>query len=200
MPVQFSCPISGLGRVKQFGMCGLNTESELTGNDSHRSRSTMGFCGGWGLSWVIAGDRVGWGGGREKEVSLAIVECSHPLTLPRTVCGPCTPLPTIYFTSFFASIRVLLLLLFRRPFSFYDKVRARKETCVKYWCKCSFSNFGKADEGENNKKDTWMISSVLKTKKVSSGLHEWENDIWQMLLLCCFNKYVNDTLASVIWM
>lgn len=40
--VQFSCPISGVGRVKQFGMCGLNTESELTGDESRRSSWASG--------------------------------------------------------------------------------------------------------------------------------------------------------------
>lgn len=40
--VQFSCPISGVGRVKQFGMCGLNTESELTGDESRRSSRVLG--------------------------------------------------------------------------------------------------------------------------------------------------------------
>lgn len=39
---QFSCPISGVGRVKQFGMCGLNTESELTGDESRRSSWALG--------------------------------------------------------------------------------------------------------------------------------------------------------------
>ena len=37
MPVQFSCPISGVGGVKQFGMCVLNTESELREDESHRN-------------------------------------------------------------------------------------------------------------------------------------------------------------------
>lgn len=29
MDLQFSCPISEVGRIKQFRMCGLNTKSQL---------------------------------------------------------------------------------------------------------------------------------------------------------------------------
>jgi hypothetical protein len=74
MPVQFSCPISGVGGVKQFGMCVLNTESELTGDESHRN------------SWAPG----------DAHIHLLYHGAFVPVVVVRAAVSP----PTIHFPSF----------------------------------------------------------------------------------------------------